>query len=89
MLEPFLLKLIGGPEFSPIWGIRLSGGVTARVSAYTDDITVCVSSCWDISWVSAEILCYEQMTEDRINKSKSTRLRPRAWKERALLGMFE
>lgn len=89
VLEPFILKLKGGPLALPNPGIRLSGGVTARVSAYGDYVTVCVFSSRDISWVSSEIQRYERAIWARLNRSKSVGLRPGAWKERSLPGTFE
>ena len=85
-LEPFLCKLRANPILR---GLTLPGAaVTARYTAYADDVTVLVTSSAEIEEVSKEIGRYEHVTGAKINREKSVGLRLGSWKGCALPGPF-
>ena len=60
--------------------VPFAGPLTARVSAFADDITVFVSLCMDITAVKKAVGEYEQIAEAKVNFDKSEGLRLGAWR---------
>ena len=56
-------------------GVPFAGPLTARVSAFADDITVFVSCCLDIEAVKKAVGEYERIAGAKVNFDKSKVLR--------------
>ena len=61
-------------------GIPFAGSLTARVSAFADDITVFVSRRLDIKAVKKAVGESERIARSKVNFDKSEGLRPVAWR---------
>lgn len=86
MLEPFLCKLKTDLVLCEIF---LPGATTlAKYSAYTDDVSILVSSRARIDEVSKEIRGYETVTGAKINCDKSVGLWLGVWKGVSLLELY-
>ena len=85
-LETFLRKRKANPALR---GLTLPGSSeVARYTAYTDDVSVLVTSSAEVEEVSKEIGRYETLTGAKINREKSVGLRLGSWKGSALPGSF-
>ena len=73
-LEPQLRRLRDEKASPALRGIPLAGPLSAKVSAYTDDITVLVFRLLDIKAVKKAVARYEQIAGAKINKSEGLRL---------------
>lgn len=69
-------------------GVGLSRKAEAKVSAYTDDISIFVSCQSDIKVVQKLLEQYERVVGAKINHNKSSGLQLGSWKGVALLGHF-
>ena len=78
-LEPLLHRLRGGGTNPALRGIPFAGPLSARVSAFTDDITVFVSCRLEIKAVKKAVGVYERIAEAKANFDKSEGLRLGAW----------
>ena len=65
--------------------VPFAGPLTARVSAFADDITVFVSCCLDIKAVKEVVVEYERIAGAKVNFDKSEGLRLGAWRGRNTL----
>ena len=79
-LEPLLPRLRDERTNPILRGIPFAGPLTARVSAFADDITVFVSRCLDIMAVKKAFGEYEQTAGAKVNFDKSEGLRLGAWR---------
>ena len=61
-------------------GVPFAGPLTARVSAFADDITVFVSCRLDIKAVTTAVGKYERIVGAKVNSDKSEGLRLGAWR---------
>ena len=61
-------------------GVPFAGPLTARVSAFADDITVCVSRRLDIKAVKEAVVEYERIAGAKVNFDKSESLQLGAWR---------
>ena len=85
-LESFLCKLKANPVLR---GLTLPGSTeVVRYTAYTDDVSVLVTSSGHVVEVSKEIGRYEVVTGAKINREKSVGLQLGLWKGCALSGPF-
>ena len=80
MLEPLLRRLRNEGTSPALRGVPFAGLLTARVSAFADDITVFVSCCLDIETVKEVVVEYEQIAGAKVNFDKSEGLRLGAWR---------
>ena len=79
-LEP-LLRRLGDERTSPsLRGVPFIGPLSARVSAFADDITVIVSRRLDIKAVKEAVVEYERIAGAKVNFDKSEGLRLGAWR---------
>ena len=70
-----------GEGTSPsLHGVPFAGPLTARVSAFADDITVFVSRHLDIKAVKEAVVEYERIAGAKVNFDKSEGLRLGAWR---------
>ena len=74
-LEPLLRRLRDEGAIPALRGVPFAGPLTARVSAFADDITIFVSRCLDIKAMKKAVAVYE-----RIAGSKKEGLRLGAWR---------
>ena len=79
-LEPLLRRLRDGEANLALRGIPFTGPLSAKVSAYADDITLFVSRRLDIKAVKKAVVRYEQMVGAKINFDKCEGLRLGAWR---------
>ena len=79
-LEPLLLRLRDGGTSPSLRGVPFAGPLTARVSAFANDITVFVSRCLDIKAVKEAVVEYERISGAKVNFDKSESLRLGAWR---------
>ena len=79
-LEPLLRRLRNEKTNPALRGIPFAGPLTARVSAFADDITVFVSRRLDIKAVKKAVGEYERITGAKANFDKSEGLRLGAWR---------
>ena len=70
-LEPLLRRLRDRTTNPALHGVPFAGLLTARVSAFTDDITVFVSRRLDIKAVKKAVGKYEQIAGAKVNFDKS------------------
>ena len=85
-LEPFLPKLKANPVLRSLtFPSYLTG---ARYTAYSDDVSVLVTSSAEVEEVSKEIGRYEAVAGAKINHEKSVGLRLGTWKGCAFPGPF-
>ena len=85
-LEPFLRKLKANPVLR---GFTLPcSSEVAWYTAYTDDVSVLVTSNAEVEEVSKEIRRYEAVAGAKINREKSVGLRLGSWKGCTLPGPF-
>ena len=79
-LEP-LLRRLRDEETNPApRGVPFAGPLTARVSAFADDIPVFVSRHLDIKAVKEAVVEYERIAGAKVNFDKSEGLRLGAWR---------
>ena len=78
--EPLLHRLRDKGARPAICGISLAGSDHAKISAYTDDITVFMSSCLDILAVKNAVERYKKVAGAKVNFDKSEGLQLVAWK---------
>ena len=79
-LEPLLRRLRDEGTNPALRGIPFAGPLTARVSAFADDITVFVSHRLDIKVVKKAVGEYERIAGAKFNFDKSEGLRLGAWR---------
>ena len=79
-LEPLLHRLRDGGTSPALRGVPFAGPLTARVSAFADDITVFVSRRLDIKSVKEAVVEYEWIAGAKVNFDKSEGLRLGAWR---------
>ena len=79
-LEPLLLRLRNKKASLALHGILFVGPLSAKVSAYTNDITVFMFCHLDIKAVKKAVVRYKQIVEAKIHFDKSKGLRLGAWK---------
>ena len=79
-LEPLLRRFRDEGTSPVLHGVPFAGPLTARVSAFADDITVFVSRRQDIKAVKKEVGEYERITGAKVNFDKSEGLRLGAWR---------
>ena len=79
-LEPLLRRLRDERTSPSLRGVFFAGPITARVSAFADDITVFVSRCLDIKAVKEAVVEYERVAGAKVNFDKSEGLRLGAWR---------
>ena len=79
-LEPLLRRLRDRTTNPALRGVLFAGPLTARVSAFADDITVFVSRCLDIKAVKKAVSEYERIAGAKVDFDKSERLRLGAWR---------
>ena len=84
-LEPLLCKLRGEGTNPALRGVPFADPLTARVSAFVDDITVFVSCRLDIKAVKKAVGEYERIAGAKVNFDKSESLRLGAWRGRNTL----
>ena len=65
-------------------GVTFAGRLTARVSAFADDITVFVSRRLDKEAVKEAVVEYERIAGAKVNFDKSEGFRLGGWRGRAL-----
>ena len=88
-LEPLLRRLRDRTTNPALRGVPFAGPLTARVSAFADDITVFVSRRLDIKAVKKAVSEYERIAGAKVNFDKSEGLRLGAWRgSNTLLGPF-
>ena len=88
-LEPLLHRLRNGAANKVLHGIPFASCLRAKVSMYTNDITVFVSCQLDIKAVKKVVERYEEVTGVKINFDKSKGLWLGAWRGGVpLLGPF-
>ena len=74
-MEPLLRRLSDEGTNPPLRGVPFAGPLTARVSAFADDITVFVSRRLDIKAVKKAVGEYERIAGAKVNFDKSEGLR--------------
>ena len=74
-LEPILRRLRDERTSPSLRGVPFAGPLTARVSAFADDITVFVSRRLDIKAVKEAVVDYERIAGAKVNFDKSEGLR--------------
>ena len=79
-LEPLLRRLKDEGTSPALRGVPFVGPLTAKVSAFADDITVFVSRRLDIKAVKKAVGEYERITGAKVNFDKSEGLRLGAWR---------
>ena len=79
-MEPLLRRLRDERTSPSQHGVPFTGPLTARVSAFNDDITVFVSRCLDIKAVKEVVVEYERTAGAKVNFDKSEGLRLGAWR---------
>ena len=79
-LEPLLCRLRDEGTSPALHGIPFTGPLTARVSAFADDITVFVSRRLDIKAVKKAVGENERIVGAKVNFDKSEGLRLCAWR---------
>ena len=79
-LEPLLRRLRDRTTNPALRGVTFAGPLTARVSAFADDITVFVSRRLDIKAVKKAVSEYERIAGAKVNFDKSEGLRLGAWR---------
>ena len=79
-LEPLLRRLSDKRTSPALRGVPFAGLLTARVSAFADDITVFVSRHLDIKAVKEAVVEYERIAGAKVNFDKSEGLRVGAWR---------
>ena len=79
-LQPLLRRLTDEVTNPALRGIPFAGPLTARVSAFADDITVFISGRLDIKAVKKAVSEYERIAGAKVNFDKSERLRLGAWR---------
>ena len=79
-LEPLLRKLRDRTTNPALRGVPFAGPVTARVSAFADDITVFVSRRLDMKAVKKAVSEYKRIAGAKVNFDKSEGLRLGAWR---------
>ena len=79
-LEPPLRRLRDEGTSPSLRGVPFAGPLTARVSAFANDITVFVSRCLDIKAVKEAVVEYERIVGAKVNFDKSEGLRLGAWR---------
>ena len=70
-LESLLRRLSDEGTYPALRSISFAGPLTARVSAFTDDITVFVSRHLDIKAVKKAVREYERIAGAKVNFDKS------------------
>ena len=78
-LEPLLRRLRDERTIPALRSVPFAGHLTARVSAFADDITVFVSHRLDIKAVKKAVSEYERIAGAKVNFDKSEGLRLGAW----------
>ena len=73
-LEPLLRRYRDERTSSSLRGVPFAGLLTARVSAFADDITVFVSRRLDIKAVKEAVVEYERIAGAKVNFDKSESL---------------
>ena len=79
-LEPVLRRLRDEGISPALRGVHFAGPLTARISAFPDDITVFVSRRLDIKAVKEVVVEYERIAVAKVNFDKSEGLRLGAWR---------
>ena len=79
-LEPLLRRLRDEGTSPALRGVSFADPLTARVSAFADDITVFVSRRLDIKAVKKAVVEYERIAGAKVNFDKSESLRLGAWR---------
>ena len=79
-LEPLLHRLRDEGTNPALHGVPFAGPLTARVSAFANDITVFVSHCLDIKAVKKVVGKYKRIAGVKVNFDKSESLRLGAWR---------
>ena len=79
-LKPLLRRFRDGGTNPALLGILFAGPLSARVSAFADDIPVFVSRCLDIKDVKKVVVEYERIAGAKVNFDKSEGLRLGAWR---------
>ena len=79
-LEPLLRRLRDERTSPALRVVPFAGPLTARVSAFVDDITVFVSRRLDIKAVKEAVVEYERIAGAKVNFDKSKGLRLGAWR---------
>ena len=79
-LEPLLRRLRDERTNPALRGVPFAGPLTARVSAFADDITVFVSRRLDIKAVKKAVSEYERIAGAKVNFDKSEGLRIGGWR---------
>ena len=80
-LEPLLRRLRYRTTNPALHGVPSAGPLTARVSAFADDITVFVSRRLHIKAVKKAVSEYERIAGAKVNFDKSEGLRLGAWRQ--------
>ena len=78
-LEPLLRRLKDERANPVLCRIPFAGPLTAKVSAFADNITVFVFRCLDIEAVKKTVAEYERIAGAKVNYDKSEGLRLGAW----------
>ena len=73
--KPLLRRLRDEGTNPALCGVPFAGSLTAKVSAFVDDITVFVSQPLDIEVVKKAVAGYERIAEVKVNFDKSEGLR--------------
>ena len=79
-LKPLLRRLRDGKTRLSLCSISLAGPLSAKLSAYANDITVFVSHRLDIIAPKKVVARYEQTVKAKINFDKSEGLQLGTWK---------
>ena len=79
-LEPLLQRLRNKKASPALHGIPFAGSLSAKVSAYADDMTVFVSHLLDLTAMKKVVARYEHIAGVKINFDKSEGLQFGAWK---------
>ena len=79
-LEPLLRRLRDERTSPSLRGVPFAGPLSARVSAFADDITGFVSRRLDIKAVKEVVVEYERIAGAKVNFDKSEGLRLGAWR---------
>ena len=79
-LEPLLRRLRDEGTNTALRDVPFAGPLTARVSAFADDITVFVSRRVDIKAVKKAVGKYERIAGAKVNFDKSEGLRLGSWR---------
>ena len=80
MLEPQRRRLRDERTSPVLRGVPFAGSLTAKVSAFADDITVLVTRRLDIKAVKKAVGEYEQITRAKVSFDKSEGFRLGAWR---------